>query len=246
MNSQNRSRDETRSLYSSIRPHRALLPVPTTPGELSEQQDNQRAWSQLLVARILPLVLPPEDLANPCLDVLVSEVFSEIIVHNAICGIGSEPWIIWDGIRKIVDNVLKPMLGSQQRATVAKTSIGHIFWTIINSLSTLWVLSVYIVKALIRESSILARSTEEQKPETSDSHPESAYESDSKSTLVQNITHQHKDQPAVMNLAIWSCLSRFASLERRMPWLLGFLSLVQWLSLHGPGRLCRKGGVLDR
>jgi len=246
MNSQNRSKDETRSLYSSIRPHRALLPVPTTPVELLEQTDNERAWSQLLVARILPLVLPPEDLANPCLDVLVSEVFSEIIVHNAICGIGSEPWIIWDGIRKIIDNILKPMLGSQQPAATAKASIGHIFWTIVNSLSTLWFLSIYIMKALIRESSLLARSTDEQERETSDSHPGSAHEADSKSTLLQNITHQHKDQQAVVNLAIWSSISRLTSLERRMPWLLEFLSLVQWLSLHGPGRLCRKGGVLDR
>ena len=246
MNSQNRSRDETRVLYSSIRPHRALLPVPTTPAELSAQQDNERAWSQLLVARILPLVLPPEDLANPCLDVLVSEVFSEIIVHNAICGIGSEPCIIWDGIRKVIDNVLKPMLGSRQPTTRAKASIGHIFWTMLNSLSALWFLSIYIIQALIRESSLLARSTDEQKRETSDSHPESAHEADSKSTLLQNLTQQHRDQQPVVNLAVWPCLSRLTSLERRMPWLLGFLSLMQWLSLHGPGRLCRKGGVLDR
>ncbi len=106
--SDNRPRSDAGLVYHSVRPNEALAPPPVTPSAILEQRENEVAWSQLLVSNILPLVLPPEDLQNPCLQVLVSEVFSQIIICNAICGRGSETWIIWEGLAKLINSLLRP------------------------------------------------------------------------------------------------------------------------------------------
>ncbi|KAK3106708.1 hypothetical protein LTR53_018223, partial [Teratosphaeriaceae sp. CCFEE 6253] len=56
----------------------------------------------MLVLTVVQLVLPPEDLQNPCLSVLVTEIFSEIIVRNAVLVKASEPWLLWEGVTKLL------------------------------------------------------------------------------------------------------------------------------------------------
>ena len=91
-------------IFHSIHPNKALTPLPDDPSTTLSQQENEIAWSQILVSRILPLILPPEDLQNPCLHVLVSEVFSDMIVRNAVCGKASEAWVIWEGVTKLLNS----------------------------------------------------------------------------------------------------------------------------------------------
>ncbi|KAM3418534.1 hypothetical protein BST61_g4512 [Cercospora zeina] len=95
---------EVRQRYHALRPHPALSPVPADaePTLEQQQQENEAAWCLLLVDRVLPLLLPPEDLQNPCLDVLVSEILAELIFHNGICRKACEPWLLWDGITKLL------------------------------------------------------------------------------------------------------------------------------------------------
>lgn len=103
-------------IYCTIYRHEALSPQPIDASTTAKQHDNEVAWTQLLVARVLPLVLPPEDLLNPCLHVLVSEIFSEMIVHRVICQRVSEAWLIWEGITKAVRTLTLPTAGTQQPA----------------------------------------------------------------------------------------------------------------------------------
>ncbi|KAL7772547.1 hypothetical protein CFE70_002506 [Pyrenophora teres f. teres 0-1] len=50
----------------------------------------------------------------------------------------------------------------------------------------------------------------------------------------------------VVNMALWSCAAQFAELDVRMPWLLGFISMLHHGALVGPGRVGDTDGVLDR
>ncbi|KAF7453229.1 PXA domain containing protein [Pyrenophora tritici-repentis] len=50
----------------------------------------------------------------------------------------------------------------------------------------------------------------------------------------------------VVNMALWSCAAQFAELDVRMPWLLGFISMLHHGALVGPGSVGDTDGVLDR
>ena len=264
-------------IYHCIRPNKALTPLPDNPAHISEQQNNEAAWSQLLVTRILPLVLPPEDLQNPCLHVLVSEVFSEIIVLNAICGKASEAWVIWEGVTKLIYsatrsspsqqrpaedsspeiNTLEPfgLLSSaetRQRQDLQNAqrrwidAIAHNFWSILHFLSMAWLLLRFLAKALMHESSIPARSIQGGRGQMSDKLSVTALEADYRPDPQQSLLDQGGDRRPVVSMRLWSCISTLTSLEQRMPGAFGLLSLSQWFSIHGPGKLCRTNGVLDR
>ncbi|KAF2224283.1 PXA domain-containing protein [Elsinoe ampelina] len=97
----------TRTVYHSLHPRPALSPVPTEsdPETVVAQQSNEAAWRQLLIEGVLELLLPPEDLQNPCLKVLVNEIFSEMIIGNVLGGKVSEGWFLWEGITKAIQAV---------------------------------------------------------------------------------------------------------------------------------------------
>jgi hypothetical protein len=96
-------------IYHALRPHHALTPIPDSPDELADQQENESAWCQMVVNRALALLLPYDEHQNPCLQVLVSEILSEMIFHNGICGKACEGWLIWEGVTKVI-YVLRPDL----------------------------------------------------------------------------------------------------------------------------------------
>ena len=262
-------------IYHTIQPHRALAPLPKDHFAITEQQDNEVAWSQLLVSRILPLVLPPEDLLNPCLHVLVSEIFSEMIVHNAICGRASEPWLLWEGVTKLV-KVLRP--DSKRRSTAYGIStptskleqfgllssvkaheshdlqtaqrgwldsIAQVFWSVLQITAIAWLLLRSFTIALMHASSIPARHSRLQSMNTPSKVHISAVAPEGRPN-PQHITPQDCEKRPVVGMRVWTCVSRLTAIELRMPWVSGVLSLIQWLSLHGPGGLCKTNSVVDR
>lgn len=98
---------DIRVAYHTLHPHPALSSVPTKmiADSVEAQRANEMVWRQLLVERVLDHLLPPEDLENPCLAVLVSEIFSELIVGNILSGKVCEGWFIWEGISKAIQAV---------------------------------------------------------------------------------------------------------------------------------------------
>lgn len=50
----------------------------------------------------------------------------------------------------------------------------------------------------------------------------------------------------IVSMNIWSCAAQLAELDVRMPWLLGFISILHHGALTGPCRVGETDGVLDR
>lgn len=270
--SDQRSGDNARLIFHSLRPSQATSPVPSTPSDLELQKENEIAWCQLLVSRILPLVLPPEDLQNPCLYVLVSEIFSQAILFNALCERASEAWVIWEGVTKLIHILLRPIPTQQipadesndassiskleefgllssaetkshvnQLNTVPRgrlETISHIFWTVLYIVSTAWLLLRSLVRGLMHASSLPARPAQHIKSKTSNKLSLTAVEPNDDPTSGS--------PPPVVGMRIWSCIARLISLDHRMPWLFGLISLVQWMALKGPGQICQPNGAVDR
>lgn len=236
---------------------------------LASQRDNETSWCLLLVNRLLPLLLPPEDLHNPCLDVLVSEVLAELIFRNGICGKAAESWLLWDGITKLLRSSQarhqSPSKGSSSRnerlqrydlldAPVSEVDIGQgsdrkrfnvsqTLWFAVQCVITAWLFLRMSLTALVQASSIPSR-TSRASHQTKTARPQS-FGPDRSPSQVESVAHDAATRP-IISMHIWGCMSTVLSLEQRMPWLSGFLSFMQWMSLRGPGRLCDTDSRLDR
>jgi hypothetical protein len=263
-----------RIIYHTLRPHHALTPIPSSPDELTSQQENESAWCQMVVNHALSLLLPYEEHQNPCLQVLVSEILSEMIFHNGICGKACESWLIWEGVTKIIyavrpDLIPEPQPVEAQQANrltqfglVSKDednapvrqskyrrldSLKQAFWAVLQSLWMAWVLLRSSITVLMQASSLPGRSShpksvESERPLNMDmidhsGDPDTPYTSFPPSDLRK---------VPILGMTIWICLSKLTRLQDRMPWLIGTISLVQWLLLYGPGRLCCTDSRLDR
>lgn len=195
---------DIRLIYHSLYPHAALTPVPNDTDALVKQDENEAAWSQLIVSRVLPLLLPPEDLQNPCLHVLVSEIFSEMIMHKVLCQRVTEPWLLWEGVTKAL-YALQPQLVPTPSSTQAPSPVGRLeqfgllssqaaaagrdtrvtkagkldavtgaFWAALQFTTIAWLFLRSFVLALTHASSLPARSSHVPKEQTSDKPPVTA------------------------------------------------------------------------
>lgn len=215
------------------------------------------------------MVLPPEDLLNPCLDVLVSEILSEMIFHNGICGKACEPWLLWDGITKVLQSIRPPTqnnaskhkssstnsleesgLLSTARATQATEkhkslrgrfdAVLQLFWLTIQAVMTLWFFARSFGMALMQARSIPPRASKTPRRLRT---PESQF---ANSPNVGRAFELDQQKRPIISMRIWDLATQLLSLDKRMPWLTGMISLLQWAGLHGPGQLCRTNSALDR
>lgn len=108
---------DPRELYHAIHPHPALSPVPSESSLALDQALNERVWRELLIQAALSLLLPPEDLENPCLKVLVGDILSELIVGKALCGTPCEGWFMWETIIKLIELACPPASSEQGEST---------------------------------------------------------------------------------------------------------------------------------
>ena len=267
-----------RSIYCSLRPHTALSPPPIDQDTTREQQANEVAWSQLLVNNVLPLVLPPEDLDNPCLHVLVSEIFAEMIVRNGICGKACESWLLWEGVTKLIyflrpdikpsshpDANMSPInrleqfglltnlerTASHSHSSVFSNNLDVItfaFWSMLQSVLLTWLLLRTFVTSIWQASALPHRSSQAWYDESAVTL-NSPRLPDNVNELDFSLSEAHRTDTGlipIVDMTFWSCLTRLSLLEQRMPWLTGLLSLLHWLSTHGPGQVCGTNSRLDR
>ncbi|KAK0938017.1 hypothetical protein LTR29_010465 [Friedmanniomyces endolithicus] len=247
------------AVYQTLRPHNALLPLPVDEASILSQRKNEVDWSQLLVDSILPLLLPSEDLVNPCLDVMVAEIFSGMIIRNAVMGRACQPWLLWEGCTKAI-YALKPkppskaesvssslskleqsgLLSSsesvqynngRQRSHVVQTMVSA-SWATLRYIVLSWTLLRVFLLALMQASSLPMRSQGPKQPKGSSD------------MLAEAVTGLESVPRPMIGMRLWRCIGRLTSLETRMPWLTGCLSLAQHLSISTG--VCGTNSAIDR
>ncbi|KAJ0107628.1 pxa domain-containing protein [Diaporthe amygdali] len=227
---------DSRAIYHALWPLPQLSPIPDIdkPNTIFEQAENEVAYRQLLVQGVLAVLLPTEDLENECLTSLVGEILSEMIIGGVVAKKVSEPWMIWTGLT-ILSDVLKRKQSDARASRIARgDSAGHgarglsipwLFWSLVHYLFAfttfvrVFVMTLATSRTLPSRGRVLPLSKEEltQAPKT-----------------------------PILAFGIWSTVSNWLEMDKRMPWLCGNLSMAQWLAIAGPGRVAGFDGVVDR
>lgn len=250
-------------IYHSLHPHPGLSPVPdpSDTETIAQQCENEALYRQLLVHGTLAVLLPTEDLENVCMQTIVGDVLADLIIGNGVDGKVSEGWFLWESITKILDGVeqrisrdeggqtaqesrqnqLKKfgLLSTEEdfqndHSTKAQSQISIWFWSILQYAYLTYVALRFIATGLLQTAS-----TPPTNPLTS------AYPTCHTTEALSSPGSVTGKRP-VLNYRICSMLSQLMDLPQRMPWLGGFLALVQYLILAGPGRLGDTDSVLDR
>nr|RBQ92016.1 hypothetical protein FVER53263_05340 [Fusarium verticillioides] len=228
-------------------PHLAPVPHPDCPDTISDQKENEALYRQLLVQGVLAILLPTEDLENPCLTSLVEQIFSELIIGNVIANKAAQPWILYEGIC-ITARVLRQrkdqgvvVTETQNDAGGPKVDVkGRRSWSVrsmflaVIQLGMLVVASLrFITTALVMASSLPARATPLDEKEALLDHDKSPPRS------------FDPVKAPILSCRVWTCLGNLFELSLRMPWLDGFLSLLQYGAVNGPGRIAGHDGPID-
>ncbi|KAI6348965.1 hypothetical protein MCOR25_010742 [Pyricularia grisea] len=255
-----------REIYHSLWPTPALSPTPNQDGTESEERlaENEAAYRHLLVQGVLAVLLPTEDLENPCLTALVGQIISELIIGGVVAKKASEPWMLYEGFcilarvagrksssppsesrTKVNDNTDPLMKGS--RPSWAH-SIRQLFWSVVQ----LGFFAFTIMRSLITTtttyrsvpSRLGAASGWSVKGVALSQGP--AADTAKSSTPYEPLAQMSTNKVPLLAFRIWPTVSNLIELDSRMPWLSGGLSLLQWLAMTGPGQLAGLDGPVDR
>ncbi|KAK0737038.1 PXA domain-containing protein [Apiosordaria backusii] len=237
-NTQAPIRTNSREIYHSLCPLPAVSPVPCPqdPESVAQQAESEVAYRQLLVHAVLAILLPTEDLENGCLTALVGQIFSELIIGNSVANKLSEPWMILEMII-IATRTLDKRKATEDENPSKRPGKGYsmqgLFWTILH-----W---CFLATSFLRLVFTVLMTTRSLPPRSSHS------------TVQRKNTAQHevRSDPEPLKVPVlafrcWSAISNLIEMDVRMPWLCGALSMVQWVTMTGPGRIAAVDGKLDR
>lgn len=244
-----------REVYHALCPLPHLAPVPRAddPLTVSDQRENETLYRQFLVQGVLAILLPTEDLENPCLTALVGQIFSELIIGNVIANKASQPWLLYEGIcitarvihekrakaPETIDLIAEPLdvvdpAVKQRRGWSAQA----IFVSIIHLGILLVGMIRFIASTLVMTTSLEPRGTFDDKKVVTD---DAKIDNPPPKTGIVSVT-----KAPIMTFRIWSCVGNLIEFGHRMPWLFGFLSLLQLGAVEGPGRIAGLDGPVDR
>jgi hypothetical protein len=236
---------------------------------VQSQIDNEAAYRQLLVQGVLAVLLPTEDLESDCLTTLVGQIFSEMILGDGIGGKASEPWLLWEGITKIVDVIQTKLPKSKAQVRLDRSnsdvinsiplditgrgtktwgirrSIQKSFWLVLQYVFLVFTASRFIIIAMATSSSLPSRIAPTRKMTGSAKSKDDM--EPPKETNVNTTTEDHPPlkQP-ILKMKIWSCASSLLDLDGRMPWLSATMSMLQWGAITGPGHVGTTDGMIDK
>lgn len=245
---------DAQEIYHSLCPLPYLSPIPRVeqPETVSEQAENEVAYRQLLVQGVLAVLLPTEDLENDCLTSIVGQILSELLISNVVVKKASEPWMIWTGL-----TLLAEVLGRRKRdeqiadlgrqhgsAPATKSfSISGLLWSLLHYTFTLMTLIRAFVLTVVTSRTLPSRGQPfptKKSGSKSDRHHSEATEPG------PDLLAPNSVKIPILAYGIWSTISNLVHAECRMPWLVGSLSMAQWLAIAGPGHLASFDGVVDR
>ncbi|KAI2642915.1 PXA domain-containing protein [Xylaria nigripes] len=257
---------DAHQIYHSLCPLPALSPVPR-PGDQASvlaQADNESAYRQLLVQGVLAVLLPTEDLENEGMTSLLGQLLSELVIGNLVADKLSEPWLIWE-ILIMITELIREYNGSESPGApsnkpvilrVSQTqdnssiknkqpwSFRQLFWTFVH-----W---VFLIVGMIRLTiSVIALSRSlPPRSHLNTERPARALNNDIQRKEAQLISYESDTSVGpqltrvpIIDFHIWQCIGDILEVQARMPWLQGIMSMMQWVTLQGPGAY---NGTLDR
>ncbi|KAH8128675.1 PXA domain-containing protein [Trichoderma asperelloides] len=252
---------DPRDVYHSISPLPFLSPVPRADDASSVklQKENEATYRQLLVQAVLAILLPTEDLENPCLTALVEQILSELIIGNVIAGKASQPWLLFEAIciaarsldeqkarakTRIVSGKDEPSpslsaLGQDAEKSPKWTAQG-VFVLVIHLSILLFNAVRFMVVTLADSISLPPRTAIHLDEEAADPTL------DDKQPSPPTDTNVSQAKVPVLAYKLWTCFGNLIELEERKPWLGGFISLLQTAAVNGPWRIAGLDGPLDR
>lgn len=258
MASQAQETTNVHQVYHTLRPHPALSPIvksSTDEATAEEQAENDAAYRRLLAQGVLAVLLPNEDLQNPCLFAMVSEVFADMILGTFVAGRMCENVFIFDAIQNAsetvqarlqtkswaVDSMMAPPKSPRSRLSKfglvverEQSSVRKDGFTIVQLGRALLQYVMLVVTGLRAMIAALAAATSLPRRTSYSGLEESKAASESVS------------RTAMLALPLWHTIAMLLDIDARMPWLSGLASLLQWLSMTGPGRVGAVDSRLDR
>ena len=254
-----------------LNPHPAFSPVPISsqPSTVEEQAKNEAGYRQLLVQGVLAVILPTEDLRNPCLRTLVADVMGDMILGNGVAGKACEAWMIWEGITKTLDNIkaqIEPKVAGTEieadtRSRLEKSGllgeikerqeterntrggrlviVSEVFWRILQYAYLTFTTTRFIILGLIAASSTPSRRRYRPRP---------IAKGDAKAApmTMNKKAPAEDDRRPILSYSVLELVSQLLELPSRMPWLCGTLSLVQYHLVSGGLRVGATDGLLDK
>jgi len=260
--------------YSTFRPHPALLPVPNTNAATAEQACNDSLYRQLLADGMLALLLPTDDLRNPCLRSLVAEVLGDMILGGFITGKLCDSMFVYDMITRVAQSSgshYKPWIVDPRQQSVAKKDRLARLGLLTSSNSSAKESSVKkyddnkIIAIVLQYcmillnviqiffSSVMSTATLPLRASTTDyctlnTYTRNApdYPGNTRIPVSISTLSTPSSHPPIIAYRLWSLTSSLLNMQIRMPWLFGSLALLQHTLLNGIGRLGSTNSHLDR
>ncbi|KAH6876145.1 PXA domain-containing protein [Alternaria rosae] len=134
-----------------------------------------------------------------------------------------------------------PPDAGQRRHKTSALYISGVLWAIIQYAFLAFTAVRAVVLSLATLSSLPLRSAT-----TEQSSAEAANQPQALEAEKMTSRRPLETKRPVVSMSLWSCVAQLAELDVRMPWLLGFISMLHRGALLGPGRVGETNGVLDR
>lgn len=248
-------RVDAREIYHSLCPLPYLSPIPKLerPSTIDEQAENEAAYRQLLVQGVLAVLLPTEDLENECLTSLVGQILSELIIGGVVVKKASEPWMIWSGLAILADVMGRRRHDAQRRVAKRKGgamsgakgfSVSWLLWSLLHYIFAVMTFIRIFVTTVATSRSLPLRgqnlTAQKDKPATTHHDPFGASDRSPGQLPWDPV------RTPILAFCAWPTMSNLLKVDCHMPWLLGCLSMVQWVAIAGPGRIAGYNGLIDR
>ena len=235
---------------------------------MEEEAKNEAIYRQLLVQGVLAVILPTEDLRNPCLRTLVADALADMILGNGVAGKACEGWMMWEGITKTIESAraqMKPKAAEAEikvdtRSRLEKSGllgekdgrrdanggtrgrrlvVVEAFWRAVQYVYVTFAAIRFVVLGLVAASSAPSRTRSRARPTVKDDYEASPMASSRKAPAEEG-------RRPILCYSVFGLVSQLLDLPSRMPWTSGLLSLVQYHLIGGVMRVGETDGLLDK
>lgn len=129
----------------------------------------------------------------------------------------------------------------QQHHTTSTLFSSGLFWAVVQYALLALTAVRMVISTIATSSSLPSRSViSEQSPEDTFDQSQMTH------TEVAAFRRPLGKKRPIVSMKLWSCAAQLAELDVRMPWLLGFFSMLHRGALGWPGKVGDTDGILDR